>query len=269
MMVKDYRGNKRIEALFNQVLSHAYDAKKFGEEALVMLEHGAGRAAVLSHAKKGMAHIEKAKKPWSAIPPSYEKNYSAEQMQKAIAVLERVHQKLTSAGHDPSKRRTTYQSFTKKMAALRRSNPKKYARLVALFKGLTRKLKRMKTERENDRAERLRAAVARLKKIVETGKVEESIEAGELLASNIKNRFKSVWGPPPHDRFIVDESGHFTKETGRDPRRKKPKTKRKMSASHPMRPYFAWVKKNHSHFQKPNGQLDMKRMWRYWQKHHA
>lgn len=58
--------------------------------------------------------------------------------------------------------------------------------------------------------------------------------------------------------------------TGRDPsRRKKPARRRGMKASHPMRPYFAWVKKNHKKFQKPNGQLDMKRMWRHWKQNHA
>jgi hypothetical protein len=109
---------------------------------------------------------------------------------------------------------------------------------------------------KSERLKRSRASKVRNRKVkalrralaLVLQEMEESEAAQLLLASNMKNRFKSVWGPPPHDRFIVDESGHFTKETGRDPRRKKPKTKpktkRKMSASHPMRPYFAWVKKN-------------------------
>ncbi len=56
------------------------------------------------------------------------------------------------------------------------------------------------------------------------------------------------------------------RKLGRDPKKR---AKRGMKRNHPMAPYFAWVKKNHKKFQKPNGQLDMKRMWRFWKTHHA
>lgn len=237
-------------------------------------------------------------------------------------------------------------NFFRRMRELRTSDPARYKRMIAAIQKIAKK--------KGKNLERF-----------------DSYQAAELLSSNMKNRFKSVWGPPPPDRFLVDERGRFKKETRRDPskktftvkfppgavkgmlsdalqsvlgpsssrykyhssgstvefssarqlkavtrylrearawamkdgdyddlipeidealrlisratrqrskryerdpRRKAPKSKskpRKMKASHPMRPYFAWVKKNWKNYQKPDGRLDMRRMWAAWKKHHA